>query len=368
MFISGYATPEGTARFRERFLSRLPGHFRKAQDLWFSSIGLGTYLGEPTPAYDARYREAVARAVELGTNVIDTAINYRHQRSERCVGEALRSLTASNQLRRDEIILATKGGFLNFPGDEPADPSAYFNEKLIESGLVRPEEVVAGCHVMSPRFLENQIETSRENLGVETIDIYYLHNPETQLREVSREEFFRRLRAAFEALEKAVTLGKIRLYGTATWNAYRVGPESREALSLTEVLHTAEQVAGRQHHFRAVQLPFSVALPEALTACTQVLNGRPVPCLQVAREHGLTVFASAPILQGRLAKDLPLEIRQWCPGLRTDAQRAIQFARSAPGVTCVLVGMSQRHHVEENLATGSVSPLTLAEFRAIFRQ
>ena len=96
-------------------------------------------------------------------------------------------------------------------------------ETLVKTGLVRPEEVVAGCHVMSPRYLENQIEASRSNLGVETIDLYYLHNPETQLAEVTRQEFFRRLKAAFEALEKAVATERIRAYGTATWNAYRAG-------------------------------------------------------------------------------------------------------------------------------------------------
>src|SRR5437667_331029 len=97
---------------------------------------------------------------------------------------------------------------------------------------------------MSPRYLENQIEASRSNLGVETIDLYYLHNPETQLAEVTRQEFFRRLKAAFEALEKAVATERIRAYGTATWNAYRAGLEARDAVSLADVLRAAEEVAG----------------------------------------------------------------------------------------------------------------------------
>ncbi len=60
--ISGYATPEGTARFRDRFAGRLPGHFREARALWLSSIGIGTYLGEPTARFDALYRDALTRA------------------------------------------------------------------------------------------------------------------------------------------------------------------------------------------------------------------------------------------------------------------------------------------------------------------
>lgn len=367
MLIPGYATPEGTRRFRDRLAARLPEHFRVAYGLWISSIGLGTYLGEPTASCDAMYREAIARAFEMGTNVIDSAVNYRHQRSERCIGQGLRSMISAGALQRDEVFLSTKGGFLTFDEEEPADPPAYFEQKLIRTGLVRVEEVAAGCHVMSPKYLENQIEVSRENLGVETIDLYYLHNPETQLGEITREEFFRRLKAAFAQLEKAVAEGKIRAYGTATWNAYRVGPEGRDAVSLVEVLRTAEEVGGKDHHLRAVQLPLNLAMPEALSASTQLMDGKRVPVLQVARVNRLMVFASASLLQSRLAHGLPAEVQTRFPGLQTDAQRAIQFVRSTPGVTCALVGMSRREHVEENLSTASVAPLTLEEFRAIFK-
>lgn len=366
MTIPGFATPEGTSRFRDRFASSLSGHFREVRGLQLSSIGIGTYLGEPTAAHDALYREAIRRAVELGTNVVDSAVNYRHQRSERAVGQALAAMMSEGVLRRDEIFLATKGGFLTFDAEEPDDAANYFEEKLIKTGLVRAEEVAAGCHVMSPKYLENQIDVSRTNLGVETLDLYYVHNPETQLGEVSREEFFRRLKGAFAALEKAAGESKIRAYGTATWNAYRVGPGSREAVSLLDVLRVAEEVGGKNHHFLAVQLPFNLAMPEALVAKTQPLDGEPVPLLQVARARGLAVFASATLLQSQLSRGLPPEIQKRFPGLRTDAQRAIQFVRSTPAITCALVGMSRREHVEENLATASVAPLTLEEYRAVF--
>src|SRR5262245_26201206 len=104
--IQGHATPEGTARFRRRFGDRLPGHFRQAEGLWLSSIGLGTYLGEPSAACDALYRDALTRAIELGTNVLDSAVNYRHQRSERSIGEALRQVISAGRVERDEIFVA----------------------------------------------------------------------------------------------------------------------------------------------------------------------------------------------------------------------------------------------------------------------
>ncbi len=362
----GYATTAGTDRYRKRFESAFPGHFREFQGLWLSSIGIGTYLGEPTAACDALYRETLSKAIESGINVVDTAVNYRHQRSERSIGEALKALVAEGKVQRDEVLICTKGGFLTFDGNEPADHAEYFQQTFIDTEILRPEEVVAGCHVMSPKYLENQIDVSRKNLGVETIDVYYLHNPETQSGNVAREEFQRRLHGAFAVLEKAVADGRIRIYGTATWNAYRVGQDSRDYISLPDLLKIAEDVGGKSHHFRAIQLPFNLAMPEALSASTQRVDGKGTPVLQVARTHGMLVFASASLLQQQLTQGLPDETHGWFPGLEKDSQRAIQFVRSTPGIVSALVGMSKREHLTENLGTAVKPPLNLEQFRAIF--
>ncbi|MGA8186105.1 MAG: aldo/keto reductase [Terriglobia bacterium] len=368
MLIEGYATPEGTARYGQRHAERLPGHYHQSQGLWISSIGLGTYLGDPSDEVDGRYAETVVLAAQAGINVFDTAVNYRHMHSERAIGRAVAKMISSGQVQRDEILLATKGGFLGYDGKEPDDPAAYFQEKLVKSGLVKPEEIVAGCHTLAPRYLASQIDVSRGNLGVAAIDLYYLHNPEAQLREVSRDELLHRLRQAMEVLEQAVADGRIRMYGAATWNGFRVQADSQEAISLEEILGLAREVGGQKHHFGAVQLPFNIAMPEALAANTQTSNGRPVPLLHVAREHGLMVFSSASLLQSHLAKGLPAGFQEWIPGLATDAQRAIQFVRSTPGITCALVGMSRREHLEENIGTASRPPLSLAEFRKMFQK
>src|ERR1051325_5575621 len=98
------ASPEGTTRYRERFKDAAPGYFREAQDLICSSIGIGTYLGNPDEETDRRYAEAVVRAVELGANVIDTATNYRYQRSELSIGAALNGLKKTRLSRREKNI------------------------------------------------------------------------------------------------------------------------------------------------------------------------------------------------------------------------------------------------------------------------
>ena len=366
MLIPGHATTEGTDRYRHRFDADLPDHFRSAHGLWLSSIGLGTYLGEATMATDAGYRAAVRQAIESGINVIDTAINYRHQRSERAVGEALAELIGEGKICRDEVFVATKGGFLSGDGKEPEDASSYFQKSVIQTGLATPEDIAAGCHVMTPQYLENQIEASRQNLGLDTVDLYYVHNPETQLGEVDRPEFYRRLRRAFQALEQAVKAGKIGAYGAATWNAFRVTAESREHISLLEVMRVAEGAGGLNHHFRAVQLPFSLAMPEALLKPTQPMDGTPVPLLRLTASRDLAVFASASLLQGQLSAGLPQKIARCFNGLKKDSQRSIQFVRSTPGILCALVGMSRPEHVEENARTARVPPMTQKEYEALF--
>jgi aryl-alcohol dehydrogenase-like predicted oxidoreductase len=139
MSITGHATIAGTTRYRERLRdATAANHFRLEQNLWLSSIGIGTYLGQPDAETDARYTEAVSAAVELGANVIDTAANYRFQRSERAIGAALRELTASRAFARDEIVVCTKGGYLPFDTDPPAGQEGvrrYVEETFVKTGV-----------------------------------------------------------------------------------------------------------------------------------------------------------------------------------------------------------------------------------------
>src|ERR1700689_5658916 len=107
---------------------------------------------------------------------------------------------------------------------------------------------------MTPRYLADQLERSRRNLGVECVDAFYLHNPETQLSEVPLDEFRRRIREAFLFLESAIATKKTRAYAMAPWNSFREDPKAGGFLSLPEMVKIAKDVAGDDHHFRFVQL------------------------------------------------------------------------------------------------------------------
>jgi aryl-alcohol dehydrogenase-like predicted oxidoreductase len=351
------ATPEGTRRYAEKLKARVATqHFREAQGLTMSSIGIGTYLGEPDAATDEAYRAAVVRAVQLGANVIDTAINYRFQRSERSVGKALRDLAASGTAQRDELIVATKAGFLTFDGAVPEDPRHYIQDTMMCTGVIEPCDIAAGSHCMTPRYLEHQIHRSLENLGIDTIDIFYVHNPETQLADVDRDEFIRRLRAAFEYLEGAIQDGKIRRYGLATWNAFRVPATARDSISIEAAVLCAHSIAADNHNFRYLQLPYNLGMPEAFSQSGHIVDGESLTILEACGRLGITVVASAATLQSQLSRDLPSIVSDSLPGLRTDAQRAIQFVRSTPGIATGLVGMRQMAHVDENLEVARIPP------------
>jgi len=362
-----FATANGTKKYAARFTSRTaPGHFREQQTLWLSSLGIGTYLGEADERTDRAYTDTIVAAVEAGANVVDSAINYRFQRSERSVGAAVAELLRRGH-SREELLLCTKGGFLTPDGDMPAEASEYFNREYVETGILQEGDVAAGCHSMAPGFLADQLERSRRNLGVETIDVYYLHNPETQLGEVPREMFNTRVRAAFEYLESAVAAAKIHFYGMATWNAFRQNPKDQDFLSLEAMESLARDVAGGSHHFRFVQLPCNLGMTEALTRSNQPLDGRVVPMVEAGNSLGITLMASASLLQAKLSRGLPSFVAA-ALGQKNDAERALQFVRSTPGITTALVGMSSLEHVRANMALAAVSPASQDEFSRLFER
>jgi aryl-alcohol dehydrogenase-like predicted oxidoreductase len=344
--IKGQATSSGTARYASRFRAEF---YRQAGDLTVSTLGLGTYLGNPDAAFDQAYSSAVTAAVRGGINLLDSAINYRNQRSEKSIGSALAGLFELGELQRDEIVVCTKAGFLT----EGAVPTT-----------LRGSDVVGGMHSMAPNFIADQIDRSRANLGLDTLDVFYLHNPETQLSHITREQFDNRILDAFSRLEQLVAEGKIGCYGAATWEGFR---KAKGGLGLLRLAYIATQVGGPDHHFRFIQLPFNLAMPEAFTQRPEIIDNVGVSVLHAADELGITVVASASLLQAKLSRGLPTELPEKIPGLDTDAQRAIQFTRSTPGISVALVGMSNVEHVAENLAVARVSPMEPASYLRLFQ-
>ena len=359
------ATPQGTAHYHDRFANSAAGHFRNAQELTLSSIGIGTYLGNADDETDVSYANAIVRAVTRGVNVIDTAANYRFQRSERSIGRALKTL-AGDGFSRDELVICTKGGYLPFDGAPPRNVGEYISKTFVEPGIASFDDIV-GSHCMTPSYLQNQLDQSLTNMGVEEADVYYVHNPESQLDHVSETEFYHRIGQAFKLLEDNRRQGKLQFYGVATWNGFREPAGSGRHHSLVRMFELAREVGNESHGFRFIQLPFNLAMPEAMTVANESIDGESMSVVQAANALGVTVMASGSMLQGRVARGLPAEITRALGSLSTDAQTAIQFVRSAPGITTALVGMSRVEHVDENLQLVNVEPLNETQLRSVFQ-
>ena len=397
------ATKRGTWDYREQFGEEFGRtYFRRFDPGVTSSIGIGTYLGAPTDSADEQYYRALVDAIESGVNHLDTAINYRCQRSERIVGDAI----ADAAIDRDAIVLATKGGFIPFDEEKPADPGGYISEEFIQNGAVDAAALARGCHALTPAFIDSMLDQSQTNLAVDYIDCYYIHNPETQLTVRSRTAVYDQLTAAFEQLERRRVAGDIGGYGVASWNAFRVPPSHDSYLSLPRVIACAETAADTvgvdDCGFMAVQLPFNIQMADAFTTTahpdperaddatmqkdtigvnqnqnqnqsisdTKVNTDNTttqVSALRYAQERGINIIASATLAQGELTSEdaIPPAVDSKLSG-ETPAQRAINFTRSAPGVTTALVGTGSPEHVSENVTAGTFDPLGAQVFDAVF--
>ena len=303
-------------------------------------------------------------------NVFDTALSYRMQTSERALGAALGRRIAEGQVERDEICVMTKGGYIT------ADPTLvrtrgdarrYLYETYVDTHLVDPERIVNGNHSIEPGFLRDQIERSRRNLGLETLDLYLIQDPELHLLGKGPTDFGRELRAAFAALEAAVADGAIAAYGLSTWSGLLVPYTEKGHLSIAELLETALEVGGADHHLRALQLPYNLAMGEAMGLPSQFgPESHGAAVLDSVCDTGTAVFAIAPLVQGRVVSGLPESLVQAFPEAHSDPQRAIQFVRSSPGVTSAIVGMRREAHVVHNLELAQRPPASRETIESLY--
>jgi len=358
---AGGATREGTSRFAERFEPN-PGQYRAALDLTWSSVGIGTYLGDVDDKTDDDVTNAVRAAVCGGINVIDTAANYRRGRGEAAVGKALGELLAAGEAKREELIVCTKAGYL------PTAPEAFKEAYLGHDGIGE-SDLVGGNHCIHPSYIRDRIAKSLDTLGIDKIDVFYVHNPEAQLAHVERAEFDARLQAAFEMLEQEANDGRIGCYGLATWRAFRSSPGEQGYISIAGAKALAKRAAGdKPDRFLCVQMPLSITMPEAIQRPTQWLGEATVPPIAAARILGLAAVGSGSIGQGKVPKMNDSLLKWLGDDLADDRQRALQFSRSASGLTTALVGMKQPDHIGSNLEVQNRAPLSRAAFELMFRK
>ena len=356
--INGYATPEGTARF-SRESEAAESNFKKFSSLSLSNVGIGTYLGDTNAETDKMVIDAIKQSVRSGINVIDTAINYRAQKAERAVGRAIAELTDNGEASRDQLFICTKSGYVTNDADLELGFWEYVKREYTDTGTVKADDITSAYHCMTPDYLSDQLERSLKNMGLDCIDLLYLHNAvEGQRNDVPKDKFLENLRSAMTIYEEKRRENKIRFYGMATWECFRVEESSNQYLSLEKVVEMAREVGGKNNGFRFIQLPFNMYYDQALLAKNQTAAGKPASILEASAELGIGVFTSVPFMQGRLLQPGTMpEFADLKPPLR-----ALQFIRSAPGVLAPLMGQKSPAHVSENLEIMKIPSMMPDEF------
>lgn len=288
-------------------------------DLHVGVLALGTMMfGGRTDETEAQ--RILGRALDAGITLVDTADVYTDGESERIVGRALRSGN-----RRDDVVLATKGGF-----PRSADGGAPFGRR----------QIVEAC------------EGSLRRLGTDHIDLYQIHrlHPRVPIEET------------LQALAELVADGKVRQIGTSMFPGWR----------LVEAAWAAETLGiGR---FASEQSAYNVL--------DRTIEREVVPA---TRALGMSVFSWGPLAGGLLTDD-PLRTNRapdarWSGGRdRTGrevneltrhvleglgeiaharhcsvAQLALAWLIAQPGITGAVIGPRTADQLEDDLAAARIS-------------
>ena len=363
--MDGFATPDGTKKYMEYSIQngKPANHFRSFDGLYLSSIGMGTYLGEPNAKDDKAIEDAIYESVKSGSmNVIDTAINYRAMKSEKSVGRAIARLVNEDIISRDEIFVSTKNGYITNDGDYPTiDIMEYMYKMFISTEIIKPDDISSGYNVLNPNYIARCIDKSLSNLHLNTLDLVYIHNAlESWYEDVSRNEFMEMLYKVFEVYEKFRSNHKISYYGMATWTCFRVKRDSKDYLSLEQVVKIAEEVGGERNGFRFIQLPYNLAYSEPLFLKNQAVGAEEnLTILEAASKLNIGVFTSIPLFQGRLLNTRFADYG----GITDQVIKLVQIIRSTPSVIAPLIGQKKMEHVRQNLKIADIPPMNDVEFQ-----
>jgi aryl-alcohol dehydrogenase-like predicted oxidoreductase len=364
--VDGFADTEGTKEFVNRAVHShdiVPNHFRPRDGIFLSSIGIGTYLGDPTVQHDELIEKAIYDSVRSGAvNVLDTAINYRYMKSEKCIGRALSRLIDDNVISRNQVFVCTKNGYITNDADYPSvDVMEYIQKMFISPGLIQAGDISSGYNILNPNYIARCIDKSLMNMRLKTIDLVYIHNAfESWNQDVSRSEFNHMIADVFRTYERYRTDNKIRYYGMATWSCFRVPRDSNEYLSLEDMVNIAEEAGGKNHGFKFIQLPYNLAYSEAIFLKNQnVGSEKDLTILEACRKLDIGVFTSVPLLQTRL---LNVKVPDYS-GITDQVIKLLQIVRSTPSVTAALIGQKNPNHIARNVSIAKIPPLEESDFR-----
>jgi aryl-alcohol dehydrogenase-like predicted oxidoreductase len=339
---------KATLAATQQYFERFPGkpHVRLGKTGWqVSPVGWGGYRASERVA---EHGESLRTALLFGCNLIDTSTNYTDGGSERCVGKTLQALISEGRLKRQEVVIVTKAGYVQGENLMSARERESSGKPFPDMVKFSPD-----CwHCISPEFLEDQISRSLQRLQVSTIDVLLLHNPEYFLKtEGSHEEYYQRIRKAFEHLENEAKIGRIQYYGISS-NSFPDPKESPEFTSLETVVSHCDEI-GPDHHFAVIQFPMNLYEPGAVIENNNA--GKTVVEFALLRGIGTLVNRPLNAFAGdrmvRLANFPPTHEESAIQGLQDALSSAMSLEAEYPGRDSVAINrVAWGHIIRENMA------------------
>ncbi len=306
--LKSYSTTEDTSSLKNKFSGLAYKQLGKT-GLTVSCCGFGSYR------VDFRVQEhsdALEYALLNGINLIDTSANYSDGGSETLIGNVLEKLCNEKKIKREEIVVVSKGGYIQGKNFELAKKKKDEGKEYKEV----TEYTENLWHCIHPEFLKDQITASLERMKLETVDVYLLHNPEyfldspvaneLDLKEL-RVEYYRRIKSAFEYLEEEVIEGRIQHYGISS-NSFVLNHDAQTFTSLQVCKEVANRISER-NHFSVIQFPLNLYETGAVKEKNQ--NGGTQTLLEYVSQQNLGTIVNRPlnaILDKRLVRLADFEV------------------------------------------------------------
>lgn len=286
------------------------------------------------------------QALDAGITFYDTADMYAQGESESLIGTAFRG-------RREQVILATKGGYCLPARRNMIKRIKPLVRPIVQALGLKRARLPAGIsgslsQDFSASYLTKALESSLRRLRTDYVDLYQLHSPRAPFLQSNA------FGEALETLEKLKGQGKVRFYGVAT----EVPQDAPFCLSAPGI--------------SSVQVGFGLLDLEALDQGT----------LASAQARGLAIVARG-CFGGGLLKDgldeaqLKAATPKWERILalralskstgRSVLDLALQFCRGTPAVSVTLLGMRLESQLRGNLRYVPASPLKPEEYEALRR-
>lgn len=263
-------------------------------------IALGTHLGDFSHTDSEKYINAVKYAIRNGISTIDGAINYRGMRSEKDEGTAINQLIEAGEIKREDIFITSKAGLLFGDVEEGLNPQKCLKDILEPKGVTIDDftEYEGLLQTLNPRFFEIALNKSLQNLGVETLDLHYIHIPEISRLGLSEEEFYTRIQALFSWYESKVSEGKLRFYGIAFEFMTEEPQEAKWHIELEKIKQLAEKVSVGENHLKYILFEYNLLSASANMDKTQTVKGEQMTMIDACRKLGFETVASMPFAMG----------------------------------------------------------------------